>query len=476
MNHEEVYLEGILKSMMDEKAEKAVLAVLLQFKNIYHINSNQLSENLFWKGEHKLIFRAIVLTATEGKPIDIVTVSDTIFRHGLNKIAPQIVKSDKSLISTVSEISGSWSSDSHFESHLHILKESYQRRKLYELSSSIQKRCIDTKEPEEIINYINSEVVSMTIQQEKDFNAEEIVNEVILDMSNPVAKNILPTRILKLDEEISGFEFGDLVIVGGAASMGKTAFSLRLFKNFIDSNLHPVYFSLEMSKAQLITRLIASEAEIHLSSIRRRQLAPNQVRLVHSTGLELAKQKFIIDDRTRSLENILNKIRICKIKYGTKVIILDYLQLATTNIGKKGSNREQEIALISRSLKEIANELSIVVIALSQLSRQVNSRDSKKPMLSDLRESGSIEQDADFVLFPFRPDYYRMLKGEIPKPSFCEDAELIIAKGRSTGVGTVSLKFISTFTKYLNDEDAPPVDTQFIETTKQTPAGDDLDF
>jgi len=237
--------------------------------------------------------------------------------------------------------------------------------------------------------------------------------------------------------------------------MGKTAFALRIFQNATEFGYHPVFFSLEMGANQLATRIIASESNIELNKIRTKSMSMNQRDKLREAAENLAKKKFVIDDKSGRLDQILNKIRKYHIKFGSKLFIIDYLQLASVNIGNK-SNREQEISKITRSLKELAREKSIVIIALSQLNREVSKRGDKRPMLSDLRESGSIEQDADFVIFPYRPAYYEPEK----KPPFREDAKLIIAKGRSTGTATIDVQFIRFYTKYLNGpEDEAPDDS-----------------
>lgn len=442
--------------MYDEKAEEGVLSVLLSTKDIYYLNSNTLFEQLFWKIQHRRIFQAIVLTASEGKTVDIVTVADTIIKHGLVKRDTLL---GDSILGDIARISSKWNSAYSFDSHLAILKESYKRRKLYEISHKVQTQCNDLVDPDDIITQVNIDVATLSLDHEEEFNVNQIVGEVITEMKDPVPKRMIPSGIKNLDAFIYGFEYGDQIVIGGAASMGKTAFALRLFQNFIDADCYPVYFSREMTKAQLISRLIASEGEIPFNAIRRRQLVPYLLKRLDETGNKLAKQKFIIDDKTCFVENMVNKMRIYKMKYGSRVFIFDYLQLINAAVGKSG-NREQEVAKISRSLKEAALELDVLTIPLSQINRDASKSGNHRPSLTMLRESGAIEQDADFVFFPFRDEYYQMQEGKISKPSYCEEAELIIAKGRSTGTGSVPLRFISTFTKYLNDENETSKDIQ----------------
>jgi replicative DNA helicase len=291
-------------------------------------------------------------------------------------------------------------------------------------------------------------VVNLINLNDEEFDKTSAIKETIDNMQSSNLDDVIKSGIYKLDDFIFGFMLCDFIIVAGATSMGKTAFALRLFLNLIMQGMYPAFFSLEMSSQQLISRLLAMISNVGLSDIRRRSLTDSQWEKMHLAVATLEEQKFTIDDKSGNLNQISNKIRKYHIKYGTKVFFIDYIQLVKVNLGKR-ANREQEVATISRTLKELCRELKIIIISLSQLSREVSKRTNHRPMLSDLRESGAIEQDADFVLFPYRPAYYDTFETQIP---YIEDATLIIAKGRGTGLKDIDMKFISTRTNYLNGE------------------------
>lgn len=456
----EIYLQSLVNIVHDAATEKSVLASIIEIKDFYYQVADKLFEDLFYKREYQLIFRAVKMVAEAGKPIDKLSV--------LNILRELKLKEYPDLFSVINHLSVSYYTHAHIDGHIDILTSIYQRRQLIKLSSETQRKCTELEQPEEIMNFINQELVGLTQINDTDFNVETTVFDVMKSIYDTTIKNLIKSGIASLDEFIGGFEYKNLVVVGGAASMGKTAFALCLFQNFIDQNLCPVYFSLEMSTPELVSRMLASDAEVHLSSIRHKNLLPSQRNAMDAATIKLSKKRFVIDEKVRNLNQLMNKIRKYTIKNNSKVVILDYLQLVKVDLGKRnGGTREQEIATISRSLKEMAMDFGILVIALSQLSREVGKRQgSKRPMLSDLRESGSIEQDADFVIFPYRPAYYEVENNKIP---FMETAELVIAKGRGTGMGNVEVKFISKFTKYYNEKE-PQV------KTGDTPSSNELDF
>jgi replicative DNA helicase len=464
----EIYLHGMLESIRDEAAERKVLGTILTRKDSYYPHADQLFEELFFLKEHQYIYRAIKIVAAEGKVIDIVTVGSVIKEHKLQKESKSVTsEGGTQLISILVRLGDHANYFFEMDDHIAILNKVYQRRRIIEISSQMRRKCENHDQPDEIVNFVTSELVSLNQIGEKDFDHIAAVQQTMIEMTDESAKDFIKSGIRPLDDFIFGFQLSDQVIIGGAPSMGKTAFALRLFRNFISAGLCPAYFSLEMSKSQLISRMIASDGFIPLGAIRRKALSPNQKTTMMRVSSSIMENPFMIDDKTGSLEKILNKIRKYVIKYGTKVVIVDYLQLVSVHLGK-GSNREQEIATISRAFKEIARDLGIVMIALSQLSRE-SSKNKRRPMLSDLRESGSIEQDADFVIFPFRPAYYETHEQKLPQK---EDAELIIAKGRGTGIETVKVKFMAIFTKFLNnynEEDAQ-------QEIQQAQGDSDLDF
>jgi replicative DNA helicase len=423
---------------------------------MYYAYSDRLSVDLFHNKDYQAIFQAIKLIATEGKEIDIISIVDKLRNTGVFKMPGH-----ENIITTVSALNDPVGvKDYLLEGHIDIAHDIRKRRKLFELGQIIREKCHEMKEPDKVMDYINDVLVDLNSFSDKEFDAAEAVQATIDEINDFSNKGYVKTGIKDLDDFIFGFQYTDLVIIGGASSMGKTAFALRLFLNFLLDGQKPMFFSLEMGKTQLIQRLLGMMGEIHLSSIRHRKFNTWTKERLYESAQELAKHQFVIDDKTENLEQIISKIRKHHIKHGGKVFIVDYLQLVSVSIKGK-TTREQEIAKITRTFKQLARILDIIIIPLSQMNRQSSQRTNKRPILSDLRESGAIEQDADFVLFPYRPAYYKVHEEQIP---FRESAELIIAKGRGTGIGTIDIDFISSYTLWINDK------------KEKTSENNDLDF
>jgi replicative DNA helicase len=274
---------------------------------------------------------------------------------------------------------------------------------------------------------------------------DEGLKEFVLNQHKDLADKLIPTYLPEIDKIIGGFEYSDLIIIAGAASMGKTSFMLRLLQNYLNQDKSIAIFSLEMSNNQLLTRVISMETGVPVKNIRYNNLDDSDWDSIHKTIGKYENKRFIMDGQTTKLTDVLTKIKKLKIKEDVDIIFIDYLQLIVD--GKSKGSREQEVAKIARSLKNIAKELNIVVVALSQLSRALMQRDNKRPMLSDLRESGEIEQAADTIMFAFREEYYTM-----ENPRDIQDAEIIIAKGRNVGTGTAYMKFKPANVKFISPE------------------------
>jgi replicative DNA helicase len=450
MREDEILMQGITNIMTDSVTEAQILATILTQKDSYYIIADKINEKMFYKLEHQLIYRSISDVANENKEIDTITILENAKTKGYFKIPGA-----QQLMVVLTSLPTDNVRSFMIEAHVQILQEVYQRRKLHMIASGVQSKCLDNNESNEIINYINNEIVDLTNINEEEFDPEKVVHQTMNDIENSDDKSFVKTGIQVLDDFIYGFQLTDFVVIGGAPSMGKTAFVIAIFLNMLLNKSHPAFFSLEMGKKQLITRLLAMLSEVSLSDIRKKAITQGQKEALRRKAHLLAKEKFLIDDKTGDLSQIINKIRKYNAKFGTKVFIIDYLQLVNIDLGKS-STREREIATISRSLKEVARTLEVIIIALSQLSREVGKRSDTRPKLSDLRESGAIEQDADFVIFPYRPAYYDNFETKIP---FKERAELIIAKGRGTGITGMAqddklfIYFISSFTKYLNGDE-----------------------
>ena len=312
------------------------------------------------------------------------------------------------------------------------------------------------EEPSEIIAVMLRNLINIQEMGEvEDFNKISEIDNLMQIIKSKEIPPVVKSGVKRLDNFMFGWEYGEMVVLAGAPSMGKTALALEIFKNAIFLNYKPVFFSLEMTDKALMKRMFAAHGEVELSKMRSMDLDETDIDKLQNAANLFKEHDFWIDFKTRKITKICNHIRKFVIRHGTKLVILDYLQLADCD-GVKTSNREQQIAIMSRSLKEVAAELEIVIIPLSQINRGVNSRENKRPMLSDLRESGAIEQDADMVCFVYRPEYYNLSE---QKPVI-ENAELIIAKGRNTGVGTVEVQYMSKYTKYISDEHRTPKDYQ----------------
>ena len=256
----------------------------------------------------------------------------------------------------------------------------------------------------------------------------------------------IPTGFVDLDYKLSGFQPSDLILVAARPSMGKTAFVLNIAQYMAFRKDRCVaIFSLEMSKEQLVNRLFSLESQVDAQALRTGNMKDSDwEKLIEGAGI-IGKSKMIIDDTPSiSVSELRSKCRKYKLEYGLDVIMIDYLQLMSGSVGGRSESRQQEISDISRSLKALARELNVPVVALSQLSRAVESRPDKRPMLSDLRESGAIEQDADVVMFIYRDEYYNK------DSEFKNQAEVIVAKQRNGPVGTVNLAWLGQYTKFAN--------------------------
>ena len=425
--------------------EELVLGSFVNFPESYYQVADQLSIEEFSSQETRYIYTAIKEVASFSK-IDIATVTDKLIQKKYDTILSN--KTGFNLLSYLNDVCSQVETDAHLTEHVKLLNGYAQRRALLVLGKNIIEQCNDMIDPSGIIEEGTRTFVNIQEMGEiEDFDKTSKIDQIIQTIKNRETPPILKSGVKPLDNFMYGWEFGEMVVLAGAPSMGKTAFALEVFKNAITYNYNPVFFSLEMSDQALLKRMFAAESEIDVSKMRSMNLTSEEIEKLSKTGEYFKKYNFWIDYKSRKITKICNQIRKYVIRHKTKMVVLDYLQLADCD-GVKTSNREQQIAIMSRQLKEIAAELDIVVIPLSQINRGVNARENKRPMLSDLRESGAIEQDADMVCFVYRPAYYNV-QGE--KPSI-EKAELIIAKGRNTGIGTVDIQYIPRFTKYLSDE------------------------
>lgn len=435
--------------------EKAVLgALLIQSDAIFNV-LDILRPESFYDNAHQEIFRAILNLGTNHKPVDIITVAHELkSRDNLDIIGGEYYLAD---------LTDKVATASHLEYHARLVHQKYIQRELIKSASEIQRRSYEEGEDvEELINFAESEIFNIS---EGNIKSETVrINSILqkaLTAIDEASKNKnkllgVPSGFSAIDRITSGWQPSDLIIIAARPSMGKTAFVLSMARNMAVDHDRPIaFFSLEMASIQLVNRLISAETELPGDKIRTGNLHGHEWTQLNQKVKNLEIAPIFIDDTPAiSIFELRAKCRRLVRTHNIQGIIIDYLQLMTAGVDMKG-NREQEVATISRSLKAIAKELNIPIIALSQLNRSVESRSGdKRPQLSDLRESGAIEQDADMVLFIHRPEYYgidvdkdgQTLKGI---------AEIIIAKHRNGATDTVRLRFRKEFAKfsdYIDDD------------------------
>ena len=326
-------------------------------------------------------------------------------------------------------------------------------RKMIKLNESIENMCYAGKEPVESIME-QTEKSMFQLLQRRTTGDYVPIKQVVLNALDKIEKASkskgtvtgIPTGFIDLDYKLSGFQPSDFILIAARPSMGKTAFVLNIAQYMaFKKNKAVAIFSLEMSKEQLVNRLFSLESQVDAQSLRTGNMKDSDwEKLIEGAGI-IGQSKLIIDDTPGiSISELRSKCRKYKLEHGLDIIIIDYLQLMTGSVGRSSESRQQEVSDISRQLKGLARELNVPVVSLSQLSRAVESRPDKRPMLSDLRESGAIEQDADVVMFIYRDEYYNK------DSEFKKQAEIIIAKQRNGPVGTVNLAWLGEYIKFAN--------------------------
>jgi replicative DNA helicase len=436
--------------------EEAVLGAMMIDKKGVDDVIDILQADAFYKDSHKYIFEAIVQLFTETQPIDLLTVSAQLKKNGKLELAG----GDFYLIQLTQKISSS----AHIEFHSRIILQKFIQRSLIRISTEIIEDSYDeTTDVFDLLDKAESKLYEVTqgnIKRSSE-TAQSLVLQAkkrIEEISKQEGLSGVETGFTNLDKLTSGWQPSDLIIIAARPAMGKTAFVLSMARNIAIDFGHPVaLFSLEMASVQLITRLISSETGLSSEKLRTGKLEPHEWTMLSTKVKNLEKAPLFIDDTpSLSIFDLRAKSRRLVSQHGIKIIIVDYLQLMTAGgNGKGGGNREQEISTISRNLKALAKELNVPVIALSQLSRAVETRgSSKRPLLSDLRESGAIEQDADIVSFLYRPEYYKIDEWDDDEASpTAGQAEIMIAKHRNGGIENVRLKFIGHLGKFDNLDD-----------------------
>lgn len=456
--------------------EEVVLGAMMIDKKGVDEVIDILSPDAFYKDAHKHIFEAIFKLFENSEPVDLLTVSSQLKKDA--KL--ELVGGDFYLISLTQRVSSS----AHIEFHARIILQKFIQRSLIKISNEIIEDAYDeTKDVFDLLDQAEAKLYEVTQGNIKKSTetAQSLVIQAkkkIEDISNKEGLSGIPSGFDKLDKLTSGWQESDLIIVAARPGMGKTALTLSMARNIaVEHNIPVAFFSLEMASVQLITRLISSETGLSSEKLRTGKLEKHEWEQLNVKVKALEKAPLFIDDTpSLSIFDLRAKARRLASQYGIKMIIIDYLQLMTAGGSQKGGNREQEISTISRNLKALAKELSLPVIALSQLSRAVETRGgSKRPLLSDLRESGAIEQDADIVSFIYRPEYYKIDEWDDEERSPTEgQAEFIVAKHRNGGLENIRLKFIGNLGKFDNLDD---FDTPFGEFhSKMNAAANDNSF
>lgn len=429
--------------------EEAVLGAMMLERDAVTAVIDILQPKVFYKESHQKIFAAIQRLFGRSEPVDILTVTNELKNEGELEIVggPYYITMLTSRIASAANV----------EYHARIVLQKHIQRELISISSEIIKDAFeDTTDVFDLLDKAESNLFSVSESnlrrsvEDMQSLVKQARDEIIAAKDSDTHLRGVPTGFTDIDRITNGFQKSDLIILAARPSMGKTALALSMARNMaIDFNKPVAFFSLEMSAVQLVTRLISSESELRSDKLKRGDLAPHEWEQLDSKIQRLIEAKLFIDDTPAlTIFELRAKCRRLKQQHDIQMVFVDYLQLMAGGGDSRG-NREQEISQISRSLKALAKELNIPVLALSQLSRAVENRPgtSKRPILSDLRESGAIEQDADIVQFIYRPEYYKIDEFE-DGTSTHRIAELIIAKHRNGSVGDVRLKFIDTFAKF----------------------------
>ncbi|MGL4632417.1 MAG: replicative DNA helicase [Leadbetterella sp.] len=432
--------------------EQAVLGAILIDKDAYPLIMDQLNESSFYDEKHQIIYTAIKELFSKFETIDTVSV--------IRKLRFQNLIAAAGNAKYLATISNMVNSAANIEFHVAIVAQNSIKREMIKTASFILEEGFSMQI--DALDLLNNTEQSFFRISEKNIRKQylssgEVIKTTVKELelkkkNNKEGVTGVSSGFKDFDALTGGWQKSELSIIAARPGMGKTAFVVSAMRNAaVDHNVPVALFSLEMSASQLMTRLISAEAEIDSEKLRKANLAPHEWEQLHTRVKKLSKSPIFIDDTPAlSILDLRAKCRRLKSTHNIQMVIIDYLQLMTGDTGEGvSSSREQEIATISRALKNLSKELDIPVIALSQLSRSLESRPDKRPQLSDLRESGSIEQDADMVMFLYRPEYYKIMEDELGN-STEGLGELIIAKNRAGTTDNIKLQFIGKYTKYTN--------------------------
>ncbi len=441
--------EQIIKKTLphNSEAERSVIGAMLLDQDAIITTSELLLPDDFYNPQFKVLFSAMVSLYQQGKPTDVITLQ--------NKLNELDASPDLCSVEFISGIISSVPTSANVKYYAEIVKEKAVLRKLIRVADDISNTCYQNNDSLENILDTTEKQVFDVVQNRStsDFIPIRQIALDTLDSIQSAAQTVgtvtgISTGFYDLDAKTAGLQNSDLVLIAARPAMGKTAFVLNIAETVAMKNKIPtVIFSLEMSSMQLAKRLISMNSKVDSQHMRVGNLSDDEwVKLTEST-ITLGESSLFIDDTgSISIAQLRSKCRKLKLEHNLGLVIIDYLQLMSGSGGRRNESRQQEISEISRSLKSLAREIDCPIIALSQLSRAVESREDKRPMLSDLRESGAIEQDADVVMFIYRDDYYNE---DSPEKGV---SEIIIGKQRHGPTCTVKLKWLAEYTKFANLE------------------------
>lgn len=439
--------EALIKRVLPHsiEAEQSVIGAMLMDKDAIMTASEIIIGDDFYQKAYGVVFDSIVEMFNEGVPVDLITLQERLKEKD---VPPEI-----SSLEFARDLLTAVQTSANIKYYADIVAEKATLRRLIKLNEEIANTCYLAKEPlEAILDKTEKQVFELV--QKRNTGDYVPIQQVVLNALERIEKASkskgtvtgIPTGFIDLDYKLSGLQPSDLILLAARPSMGKTALVLNIVQHITVKEKKTVaLFSLEMSKEQLVNRLFSLESQVDSQALRTGNLKDSDwEKLIESAGI-IGKSNLIIDDTPGiSITELRSKCRKYKLEHDLSVIMIDYLQLMSGSAGGRNESRQQEISEISRSLKAVARELNVPVVALSQLSRAVEQRPEHRPMLSDLRESGAIEQDADVVMFLYRDDYYNK---DTDHPN---EAEIIIAKQRNGPIGTVNLAWLPNYTKFAN--------------------------
>lgn len=441
---EEMLIKRVMPNSLE--AEQSVIGSMIMDQDAIVTAMEILLQEDFYHKQYGILFDAMIELYSSGQPVDLVTLQ--------NKLKEKDVPQEVSSLEFVGELVRAVPTSANVKYYCNIVKENSMKRKLIRVTEEIENECYAGKESlENVLDKTEHDIFALLSSRTGGDYVP--IRQVVMNALEKIEKasqqdgNVtgIPTGFIDLDYRTAGLQPSDLVLIAARPSMGKTAFVLNIAQYVaFHENMCTAIFSLEMSKEQLVNRLFSLESRVDAQALRTGNLSDaDWAKLVEGAGI-IGDSELIIDDTPGiSISEMRSKCRKYKLEHDLKLIIIDYLQLMSGS-GRSTDSRQQEISDISRSLKALARELNVPVLALSQLSRAVEQRPDHRPMLSDLRESGAIEQDADVVMFIYRDDYYNKdteLKGI---------SEIIIAKQRNGPIGTVNLAWLPEYTKFANLE------------------------